>query len=111
MTVQLDEDLIYRTRRRGRKLTPDERIAINLFNRKGVRVIVIARAFDVSKNTIYYNVLNEPDQADALIKRLGGVDKALKKFATDEQIEAINRENQAEADARAVALTSRRTAA
>ena len=50
--VQLDEDLIYRTKRRAREngLTPEERIAINLLWRKKVRVPVLAKCFGVSKN-------------------------------------------------------------
>lgn len=120
-TAVLDEELIYRTRRRGRKLTPADRIAINLFRIKEVQVAVIARAFNVAKNTVYYKALgheaesypaSEDDAAletARLIKKIG-FQKAWEKYVTDDMIEAVNRENRIEAERRADALARRRAA-
>jgi predicted DNA binding protein len=107
--LQLDEELIYRTRRRGRVLTPADRIALNLFKRRGVRVVVLARAFGVSKNTVYYKAITgeapsypQGDAAadtNALIDKIGA-DVAWEKYVTNAMIAAVNRENAIEADSR-----------
>lgn len=109
--VQLDEDLIYRTKRRAREdgLTPEERIAINLLWRKKVRVPVLAKCFGVSKNTIYYKALtgtadsypnsgrsNSATETNAVIERLGP-DEAWRQFVTDKMVRAVNDENRREA--------------
>jgi hypothetical protein len=59
MSVQLDETLIAQARRATRHdgLSLGERIALNLLWRKKVRVPVLAKVFQCSKNTIYYNCL------------------------------------------------------
>ena len=122
MNAVLDEELIYRTRRRVRKLSPEDRIAINLFKRKDVPVTVIARVFKVSKNTVYYKALGHSApsypasdlsaaaEADAIIDKLG-FDAAWAKYVTDEQVEAINRENAIEANRRDEARMARQAAA
>ena len=58
-SVQLDENLIAQARRAPRHdgLLLGERIALNLFWRKKVRVPVLAKVFHCSKNTIYANCL------------------------------------------------------
>lgn len=109
--VQLDEDLIYRTKRRAREdgLTPEDRIAVNLFWRKKVKVAVLAKVFGVSRNTIYYKALtgtadsypntnrsNSAIEANAVIERLGP-DEAWRQFVTDKMIRAVNDENRREA--------------
>ena len=114
MNVELDETLIYRTKRRGRDdgLTDDERVAINLFWRRGVRVPILARTFRVSKNTIYYKSLtgeadsypttnrsNSAAETNALIERLGERE-AWRQFVTPEMIEAVNAEMALEAKRR-----------
>jgi hypothetical protein len=114
MSVQLDETLIYRTKRRAREdgLTPDERIAINLLWRKKVRVPVLAKVFKVSKNTIYYKALtgtadscpnsnrsNSAKETNEVIERLGP-DAAWSQFVTDKMVKAVNDENRREADRR-----------
>ena len=111
MPVQLDEDLIYRTKRRAREdgLTPEDRIAVNLFWRKKVKVAVLAKVFGVSRNTIYYKALtgtadsypntnrsNSAIEANAVIERLGP-DEAWRQFVTDKMIRAVNDENRREA--------------
>ena len=60
MNVQLDETLIAQARRAPRHdgLSLGERIALNLLWRKKVRVPVLAKVFQCSKNTIYYNCLD-----------------------------------------------------
>ena len=109
--VQLDEDLIYRTKRRAREdgLTPEDRIAVNLFWRKKVKVAVLAKVFGVSRNTIYYKALtgtadsykntnrsNSAIEANAVIERLGP-DEAWRQFVTDKMVKAVNDENRREA--------------
>jgi hypothetical protein len=103
-SAKLDETLIYRAKRRARDdgLSVDERVAINLFRRRGVRVPTLAAAFEVSKNTIYYKCLtgradsypgspdrNEADATNALIDKLG-VKEAWDKFVSDEMINRVN---------------------
>jgi hypothetical protein len=104
--VELDTTLIYQTRRKARKdgLTAEERIALNLFWRKGVKVPILVKAFGISKNTIYYKALtggadsypntatyNPAAETNAVIERMGE-DKAYKKFVTQEMIKAVNDE-------------------
>lgn len=106
MSVELDETLIYRTRRKVRddELSPDERVAINLFWRQGVRVPVLARVFGISKNTIYYKALtgyadsypntrkrNPAAETNAIIEKLGE-EEAFRRFVKPEWTEAVNKE-------------------
>ena len=110
MTVQLDETLVYKTKRKPREdvLSERECVALNLFWRKNVRVPILAKAFKVSKNTIYYRALtgtadsyptstysNKAKDTNALIDRLG-VEKAWKQYVTDDMVIAVNKEMQAE---------------
>jgi hypothetical protein len=111
MTIQLNEDLIYLTKRRprGDGLKPRERIAINLFWRRGVKVPVLARAFNVSKNTIYYKCLTGQansypsgslaEETNDLIERLG-VEEAYKRYVTPKMIKDVNDEMEREDAAR-----------
>ena len=104
MTVQLDEDLLHLARRplRSDGLTEEECIAINLFWRKRVRIPILAKVFQCSKNTIYYNCLtgDAPSyrangrgvEVNELIDRMGE-DKAWAKYVTPEMIASINAEN------------------
>lgn len=104
--IMLDETLIYQTRRKARKdgLTSEERIALNLFWRKGVKVPILAKAFKISKNTIYYKALtggadsypntahyNPAMETNKTIDRMGEA-AAYKKFVTPEMIKAVNEE-------------------
>jgi hypothetical protein len=103
MTAQLNQELMYLTKRRARGdgLKPRERIAINVFWRRGVKVPVLARVFGVSKNTIYYKCLtgmansypngasNLAEETNALIESMG-VEEAYKKYVTPKMIRAIN---------------------
>ena len=59
MSVQLDEALIAQARHTPRHdgLALSDRIALNLLWRKKVRVFVLAKVFQCSKNTIYANCL------------------------------------------------------
>jgi hypothetical protein len=108
--VDLDETLIFRTKRAARWLTRDERVAIALFKRKGVRVPVLMRVFKCSKNTIYYKrviprlkngeQLDVTAEAEKVIRKLGVVE-AWRQFVTPEMIEAVNRENSLELKRRA----------
>lgn len=111
MSAQLDENLIYLTKRRAREdgLTADERIAINLLWRKKVRVQVLAKVFGVSKNTIYYKALtgeadsypnsnrsNSAVETNEVIERMGP-EAAWKQFVTDKMVRDVNAENAREA--------------
>ena len=110
MTKELDETLIYKTKRKPREdgLTDDECIAINLFWRKHVKVPILARVFRVSKNTCYYRCLtgnansypnsiysNKASDTNALIDKMG-FQKAWDRYVTDEMVDAVNEEMAAE---------------
>jgi hypothetical protein len=106
--------LLYRTKRRARKdgLTADERVAINVFWREGVRIPILAKVFKVSKNTIYYKALtgeadsypnsnrsNSAKETNELIESLG-VEEARKQFITEKMQLAVEAEMAREAKRR-----------
>jgi hypothetical protein len=115
MTMNQDYyTLIYRTKRRSRDdgLTPEERIAINVFWRDGVRIPILAKVFKVSKNTIYYKALtgdadsypnsnrtNLAEETNALIERLG-IEEARAQFVTERMQRAVEDEMAREAKRR-----------
>ena len=114
MTVELDETLIYKTKRRSKEngLTDDEVIAINLLWRKHVRVPILAKVFRVSKNTLYYRCLtgtadshpnskysNKASDTNALIDKMG-FQKAWDKYVSDELVLRVNAEMAAELERR-----------
>jgi hypothetical protein len=114
MTVALNEDLVQRVKRRPHEgtLTEAECIALNLFWRKDVKVPILAKAFRVSKNTIYYRALtgtadsyptsiysNQAQEINALIDKMG-VAKAWSKYVTDDMVVAVNAELEAELERR-----------
>jgi hypothetical protein len=104
MTVQLDEALIIQAKRTPRAdgLTLEERIALNLFWRRDVRVPVLAKVFQCSKNTIYYNCLtgeaasypsgHKAKEVNDLIDKMGP-EKAWAKYVTEDMIRAVNAAN------------------
>lgn len=106
MNVQLDEMLIAQARRAPRHdgLSLGERIALNLLWRKKVRVPVLAKVFQCSKNTIYYNCLtgdaasypsatgNKAREVNEIIDRIGE-DKAWDENVTATMIRAVNAAN------------------
>ena len=114
MTIELDETLIYKTKRKPREdgLTDDECIALNLFWRKHVKVPILAKVFRVSKNTIYYRALtgsadsyptsmysNKAKDTNALIDKMG-FQKAWDRYVTDDMVRAVNAEMAAELERR-----------
>ena len=102
--IDLDEDLIRLARRAPRRdgLQENERVAMNLFWRRGVRVPVLAKVFQCSKNTCYYNCLtgdaasypagNKAAEINALIDRLGE-QKAWDQYVSPTMIRAVNAAN------------------
>jgi hypothetical protein len=107
--------LIYRTKRRARDdgLTPEERVAINIFWREGVRIPILARTFKVSKNTIYYKALtgeadsypnsnrsNSAKETNELIESLG-LEEARAQFVTEKMQLPVEAEMAREAKRRA----------
>lgn len=105
-TVQLDETLIMHAKRAPRldELTMSERIAINLFWRKGTRVNVLSKVFNCARNTIYYSCLtgdSESYPANGTANKINkyvdsvGIEKAWKDNVTDEMILAVNAANKA----------------
>lgn len=95
MNVQLDEDALagLKTASRERKLSTAERIAIYAFHLKGVPAKLIARAFNVQPNAVYYitnwvhtaaheNVRNAYEQM--------GEEKVWTEIVTSAQTEIIN---------------------
>ena len=104
-TVQLDETLLMHAKRAPRhdELAMSERIAMNLFWRKGVRVNVLAKVFGCARNTIYYSCLTgggaypssgTADKINKYVDRVG-VQKAWDENVTDEMILAVNAANKA----------------
>jgi hypothetical protein len=118
VTMAMSSDyrtLIYRTKRRTRPdgLSPEERVAINIFWRDGVRVPILAKIFGVSKNTIYYKALtgeadsypnssrsNSAAETNALIEHLG-VEEARTRFITASMQAKVEKELVLEAARRA----------
>lgn len=114
MTKELNETLIYKTKRKPRDdgLTDDECIAINLFWRKHVKVPILAKVFRVSKNTCYYRCLtgtansyptsiysNKAADTNKLIDKMG-FQSAWNRYVTDEMVDAVNAEMAAELERR-----------
>ena len=118
MTKELNETLLQRIRRKPRELTNEECIALNLFWRKGINVLILAKVFHVSKNTIYYraltgtadsypNTANSNSAADinTLIDRLG-VEEAWNRYVSDEMVDAVEAEIAVELERRESALVA-----
>ena len=110
MTREIDETLIYKTKRKPREdgLTDDECIALNLFWRKHIKVPILAKVFKVSKNTIYYRALtgsadsyptsmysNKAKDTNALIDRIG-FQEAWNRYVTDQMVDDVEAEMAAE---------------
>ena len=101
MNAQLDETLIIQARRvpRHDALSLSERIALNLLWRKKVRVPILAKVFQCSKNTIYANCLTgesvsyssgrRAKEINDLIDRMGE-DQAWAENVTQAMIRAVN---------------------
>lgn len=106
MNVQLDETLIAEAKRAPRQdgLSLGERIALNLLWRRQVRVQVLAKVFQCSKNTIYYNCLTgdavsyptaggaKAREVNEIIDRMGE-DAAWAQYVTSTMIRAVNAAN------------------
>jgi hypothetical protein len=103
MTIKLDKALLAQARRMPRRdgLSFEERMALNLFWRKDVRVPVLARVFQVSKNTIYANCLtgDAPSYAYGRAQEINdlvdamGEKKAWETYVTSGMIHAVNAAN------------------
>ena len=103
MTPQLDQALLAQARRIPRRdgLAFEERMALNLFWRKEVRVSVLAKVFQCSKNTIYSNCLTgdapsyvygRAQEINDLVDAMGE-DKAWNEYVTPGMIHAVNAAN------------------
>ncbi len=104
MSVQLDETLIAQARRAPRhdELTLEERVAIYIFWRMNVRVPVLAKVFQCSKNTVYASCLtgdaasyvsgHRAQQISDLVARMG-FNKAYAKYITDDMVNRVNAAN------------------
>ena len=117
MTREIDETLIYKTKRKPRQdgLTDDECICLNLFWRKHIKVPILAKVFRVSKNTVYYRALtgkadsypnslysNKAKDTNALIDKIG-FQAAWDKYVSDEMVDAVEAEMAAELSRREAA--------
>ena len=104
--IELDQALVAQTSvppARIDGLSLGEKIAINLFWRKKVRVLILAKVFQCSKNTIYYNCLtgdaasyppsNSARQVNAIIDQIGEK-KAWSQYVTPGMIHAVNSANE-----------------
>ena len=116
MTIALNENLLRKIKPpRSGSLTQEECIALNLFWRKKVDVLVLAKVFHLSKNTIYGRALtgaaNNPEHAksaaetNALVDQLG-VEKAWHRYVTDDMVKAVEKEMRAEVERRESALVA-----
>ena len=102
--IDLDESLIRQARRAPRRdgLTEQERIAMNLLWRRHVRVPVLAKVFQCSKNTVYASCLtgdsasyvsgHRAKEINDLIDRVGE-DAAWREHVTSTMIRAVNTAN------------------
>ena len=102
--IDLDESLIRQARRAPRRdgLTEQERIAMNLLWRRHVRVPVLAKVFQCSKNTVYASCLtgdaasyvsgHRAKEINDLIDRMGE-DAAWREHVTSTMIRAVNAAN------------------
>lgn len=103
MTIELDETLLYKIKRKPREdgLNDDKCIALNLFWRKHVKVTILAKVFRVSKNTIYDRAIHgsRATETNALIDKLG-FDKAWNRYVTDDMVRAVNAAMAAEVERR-----------
>lgn len=112
MTIALNENLMRKLKKpRDNGLTDDECVALNLFWRKKVNVLLLARVFHVSKNTIYARAITGPvdnhsihvgsiERINKLIDQLGE-EKAWNRYVTNEMVEAVHAEVKAELARRA----------
>jgi hypothetical protein len=101
--TQLDQDLIRQARRAPAKneVSLDDRIAMNVLWRDGVRLRVLMKIFGRAKNTIYYSCLtgDAPSYRYAKAREINdlveemGVDEARKRYVTQEMIRIVNEEN------------------
>jgi hypothetical protein len=104
MSVQLDETLIHRTRRRDRQdtVTFEERMAMHWFWKKKIKPAIIAKTFNVARNTVYYKALtgeadsypnspksNSVGETKALFEKLG-MDEVERRYVTNEMKKAAN---------------------
>ena len=102
--IDLDETLIAQARRAPRHdgLSLGERVALNLLWRKKVRVPVLAKVFQCSKNSIYANCLTgdaasyvsgrRAKETNEIIDRMGE-DQAWEQNVTAAMIRAVNAAN------------------
>lgn len=95
MSIALDEDALagLKNTSRERKLSTAERIAIYAFHLKGVPAKLIARAFKVQPNAVYYITNWDHTAAHANAKNAYeqmGEDKVWAEIVTPEQTESIN---------------------
>jgi Zn-dependent peptidase ImmA (M78 family) len=118
MIKPVDRSLIFRARRKRtnypNQLTPEQAIAINLFRRDGTRAIILARAFGVSKNTIYYRCLkgeaasyqDSPEsvkvakEANRVIDSMG-FQAAWEKYVTQDMVDRVEAELKADLENKA----------
>ena len=104
MSVQLDKTLIAQARHTPRhdSLALSDRIAIHLLWRMNVRVPVLVKVFQCSKNTIYANCLTgdsasyvagrRAQEVSEIVARMG-FNKAYEKYVTDNLVSAVNAAN------------------
>jgi hypothetical protein len=111
MTPQLNPALLAKARRAPRRdgLTFEERMALNLFWRKDVRVPVLAKVFQCSKNTIYSNCLTgdapsypygRAQEINDIIDAMGE-QKAWDKYVTPGMVHAVDAANKEFIESRA----------
>src|SRR5215472_13338766 len=98
-SIELNVGAIERLRRkkRGDGLSLEDRVALNLLWRRGVRATILAKIFNISKNTVYYTALSSrhsvaAKEAHEKIEREGGPDIVWRRYVTDDMIRRVNAE-------------------
>jgi len=112
-----DPRLVYFLKRKPRKnsLPPEACIAINLFVRRGWKIPVLAKAFGVARNTIYYRILtgdapsypnsiysNSARDTNDLIDAIGE-NVAWRDYVTPAMVEAVEAAGRSELERRKAA--------
>ena len=96
-----DPVLTYLARRKPEKLTPEERVAIALLRRRGIRAAVLAKAFGVGRNTIYNSCIRDTIDETAAAKAAHmlieaiGEEAAWDRFVTPAMVAKVDQANAA----------------
>jgi hypothetical protein len=121
--ITLDLALVDKSRRYSHNSLPERQlISLNLFRRLRVKMAVLARAFRLSKNTIYDQATTGDNDlarrinaiVDAELEKMTAMPRhkalvvLLHRYASDGEIDAVNKENAREAARKEAIRVARR---